>query len=171
MRPEVQAIRVLLDDAVAGLHPELADRRPVPGRWSVGEIVEHLARTYMGTAKGLQLCLADGRSRATRASLTERARKFVVLRLGWYPHGVEAPQPVRPKQWGFALALERAHGGLDAFDVALTAALDRFGGTTLLLDHPILGPLSANDWCRFHLLHTRHHLPQIADRRRPTGQP
>ncbi len=165
MRPDVQAIRALLDRTVAGFEPDAADRRPAPGRWSVGEIVEHLARTYMGTAKGLELCLADGRSRASSFSWSGRRRKFILLTLGYFPPGIESPAPVRPKDWGFALALERAHGGLEAFDTAAGAAADRFGDRTPILDHPVLGAFSVRDWCRFHLVHTRHHLPQIAEQR------
>ncbi len=166
MRSEVRAIRALLDQAIAGLDPHVADQRPREDRWSIGEIVEHLARTYMGTAKGLGLCLAGGRPRATPLSWNGRARKFIVVTLGHFPRGVDSPEPMKPKNWGFALALERAHGGLDALDTAMGAVSDRFGDTALILNHPVVGAFSVRDWCRFHLVHTRHHMRHIAERRR-----
>jgi hypothetical protein len=30
-----------------------------------------------------------------------------------------------------------------------------------LLDHPILGPLTAAEWRKFHLIHGLHHIKQI----------
>jgi hypothetical protein len=36
-----------------------------------------------------------------------------------------------------------------------------FGSRTPVLNHPIMGPFSVNDWRRFHWVHTRHHLRQI----------
>lgn len=171
MQPEVRAIRALLDQAVAGLDPHVADQRPRQDRWSIGEIVEHLARTYMGTAKGFDLCAADGRPRASSLSWHGRGRKFILLTLGHFPRGVESPAPVKPKDWGFALALERAHGGLDALDTAAAAAAARFGDVALILDHPVLGAFSVRDWCRFHIVHTRHHTRQIAAQRRVTKLP
>jgi len=171
MRPEVQAIRTMIDQAVVGVDTGVADWRQAPGRWSIGDIVEHLARTYMGTARGLGLCLAEGRSRATPLSWYARGRKYIVITMGHFPRGVESPAPMIPKDWGFAVALERAHGGLDAFDTAVSAAIDRFGATALILDHPVLGAFSAQDWCRFHWVHTRHHMRQIAERRRVPARP
>jgi hypothetical protein len=179
MQRDVDAIRLLLDRALDGLSPLVADERPAPDRfhptthsprgggpgWSIGDIVEHLARTYMGTARGLGMCLADGRSRATPLSWQGSARKFIVITLGHFPRGIDSPDGMKPKQWGFSVALERAHGGLDALDAAVTAARDRFGDTALVLDHPVLGAFSVRDWCRFHLVHTRHHTRQIAERR------
>lgn len=156
----------MLASAVDGLEAATADQRPAPDRWSIGEIVEHLARTYMGTAKGLDLCLADGRSRATPMSWRARSQKFLVVTLGRFPRGVESPAAVAPKSWGFALALERAYGGLDALESAAEAATQRFGATTLVLDHPLLGAFSVRDWCRFHVVHTSHHMRQIDGQRR-----
>jgi hypothetical protein len=170
MRPEVRAVRGLLDAALSGLGDEEAERRPAPDRWSIAEILEHLARTYMGTAKGLSLCLADGRPRATPSSWRQRAGKLVVVTLGRFPRGIQSPDPVVPKGWTFAQARERAYGGLDAFDAAATTASERFGERAPILDHPVLGAFSARDWSRFHWVHTRHHMRPIANNRRaPTA--
>lgn len=163
-------MRVLLDDALAGLDAGEAERRPAPDRWSIAEIVEHLARTYMGTAKGLGICLEDGRPPATPASWCLRAGKFIVVTLGRFPRGIRSPDPVIPKGWTFAQALERAHGGLEAFDAAASAASARFGNRALILDHPVLGAFSVHDWRRFHLVHTRHHMRQIAATRQASAR-
>lgn len=170
MHPDVHAVRVALDKALAGLDPREADRRPEPGRWSIAEIVEHLARAYMGTAKGLRLCLEDGQPRITRSSWAQRGAKFLIVTVGHFPRGRPTPDPVTPKGWSFAQALERAHGGLDALDAGARAASDRFGERALVLNHPVIGACSVRDWRRFHQVHTQHHVKQIVDQRGVAGR-
>jgi hypothetical protein len=31
-----------------------------------------------------------------------------------------------------------------------------------IADHPVLGPLTLHQWSRFHYVHARHHMKQIA---------
>jgi hypothetical protein len=38
---------------------------------------------------------------------------------------------------------------------------EKFGAHRKLLDHPILGPLTAAQWRKFHLVHGLHHVKQI----------
>jgi hypothetical protein len=51
-------------------------------------------------------------------------------------------------------------------DVALDEAELRFGPSVPLMDHPVLGPLTIDQWRTFHWVHTRHHARQIGDRAR-----
>ena len=53
---------------------------------------------------------------------------------------------------------------LVAMDATLSDAERRFGKKTRILDHPILGPLTAEEWRRFHRVHADHHFRQIAAR-------
>jgi hypothetical protein len=50
-------------------------------------------------------------------------------------------------------------------DATIAQAAQKFGATTRLLDHPILGPLAADDWCLFHRIHGHHHVKQILRRK------
>ncbi|MEZ5285318.1 MAG: DUF1569 domain-containing protein [Vicinamibacterales bacterium] len=80
--------------------------------------------------------------------------------------GIEAPRHVTPTgQPRLSALLERVSGSLAAFDDAARRAEARWG-RALVLDHPILGPFTADDWRRFHRVHTRHHQRQIVERRR-----
>jgi len=54
-------------------------------------------------------------------------------------------------------------------DASLADAERRFGHRTRVLFHPILGPLTAQQWRRFHLVHGRHHLKQIEARLKGRG--
>jgi hypothetical protein len=165
MHPDLQRCLTLITDATAGLDDEQAKVR-VDGRWSIAEIVEHLDRTYSGTAKGLQRCLESGTPRASARTLKSRARTFVVVALGMFPTGIEAPKHVVPS--GTVLlsdVLGRARTNLEALDTAIHAAVERFGPGPLM-DHPILGPFTPAQWMRFHRVHTRHHHGQMIERRR-----
>jgi hypothetical protein len=50
---------------------------------------------------------------------------------------------------------------LAAMDELITQCETRFGRSTRILDHPVLGPLTARQWRRFHLVHAQHHAKQI----------
>jgi hypothetical protein len=40
----------------------------------------------------------------------------------------------------------------------------RFGTRTKIMDHLFLGPLTADEWRKFHWVHGRHHARQIRQR-------
>lgn len=170
MHEEVTACRALIDAAVAGLDDGQGAMRS-DGRWSIAEIVEHLDRTYTGTSKGLERCLEAGSPRATAASVRSRMRRFLVVRLGWFPPGIEAPRHVRPSgELPLSRLVERVRRHLGEMDEAFVRATARFGHQAVL-DHPILGPFTIGDWARFHHVHTRHHCAQIRERRRRLPSP
>jgi hypothetical protein len=164
MGSEISRCRTLIADAVAGLDDERAAVR-VEGRWSIAEIVEHLDRTYSGTTKGLERCLDAGATRVTGQSLRTRARRFVVVTVGYFPTGVDAPRHVLPSgAVTLSEVVERAGAHLQEMEGMLARAAERFGNG-LVMDHPILGPFTAAHWARFHAVHTRHHCRQIVERR------
>jgi hypothetical protein len=162
---DVEACRSLIDAAIAGVDDVQGSVR-VDGRWSIAEIVEHLDRTYTGTSKGLLRCLEAGSTRTSGAATVRgRLRRFVVVTLGWFPSGIEAPRHVVPTgelQLSAVAAASRQH--LAEMDEVFVRARERFGRRAVL-DHPILGPFSIADWARFHRVHTRHHCTQIRGRR------
>jgi hypothetical protein len=57
--------------------------------------------------------------------------------------------------------LRQFNDALVAMDATLADAEKRFGAKARLLRHPVLGPLTAQQWRRFHEVHGRHHLKQI----------
>lgn len=154
----------MLDIAASGLDDEAGAVR-VNGRWSIAEIVEHLDRTYTGTTKGFQRCLDLGTPRASAATLVSRTRKLVVVTLGFFPTGVEAPRHVLPSgQVALSAVMAGVRENLAVLDRTAGAVEARWGRQPVL-DHPILGPFSIADWMRFHEVHTRHHRQQILARR------
>jgi hypothetical protein len=156
----------VLTDATRGLSNEHA-KQHVDGRWSIAEIVEHLQRAYSGTAKGFERILETGSPLATPLSLRQHLRIFVVVSVGYFPPGREAPKHVLPTgQVELDAALDAARDSLQRLDRAADAARRRFGAMKVL-DHPILGAFTVDQWHRFHWVHTRHHERQIRNRRPP----
>jgi carbamoylphosphate synthase large subunit len=161
MHPHLLATRRLLDDALEGVDPSSAAVRRVEGRWSIAEVVEHLALAYEGTVKGMRRVVETGAPMATAPSLRQRLARILIVDVGYFPTGRSAPRQVTPRGATFEDALARAHAGLEALDVALDEAAARFGARRKLVNHPILGAFSVQDWRRFHRVHTRHHAKQI----------
>src|SRR5215217_8645239 len=61
------------------------------GKWSAAETIEHLARAYSGTAKGLERVLAKGGPAVKRASLMTRVTSLLVIDGGYFPTGRKSP--------------------------------------------------------------------------------
>lgn len=154
-----------IEGATAGL-TEAQGRRKQGDRWSVAEVVEHLDRAYTGTARGLERCLAADAPYLTPATLSNRFWTTVVVRFGYFPPGREAPERVVPSgNMSLAEAVESARRSLRVLDLAAMGASARFGRRKVM-NHPILGPFTVDQWRRFHWIHTRHHRRQIEALRR-----
>jgi Protein of unknown function (DUF1569) len=152
-----------LESRAAAMSAE--DTRPrQDGKWSVAEILEHLYLTYTGTIKGLNRVLEVGKPVARRPSVKDRVRTFVVTGLGYFPEGRKAPAVTAPRALDVAMVRTQIGGQIAAMNDLLTQCATRFGGGTRLLDHPVLGPLTADQWRKFHLVHGEHHLKQIEQR-------
>ena len=164
MHSDLMRCHSLLDSSIEGLDDRAAAVR-ADGRWSIAEIVEHLDRTYTGTSKGLTRCLESGAPRVTADSLKNRIRRLWVVTLGQFPTGIEAPRHVVPSgELALSTLAPRIAAHLREMDGMLAQAADRFGSGPVM-DHPILGPFSVQQWARFHFVHTRHHCRQITARR------
>jgi hypothetical protein len=154
----------IVEDATRGGGAECAARRD-PKRWSVCEVVEHLQRAYLGTAKGFERCLEKGEPLATAVPLKKRLQAFVVINLGYFPVGREAPKHIIPTgELDLRAVLDAVRRDLARLDSAALRTREKFGRASVV-DHPILGAFSVDQWLKFHLVHTRHHEKQIRARR------
>jgi Protein of unknown function (DUF1569) len=141
------------------------DSRPrSDGKWSVAEILEHLYLTYTGTIKGLNRVLEAGKPLARRPTLKDRFGTFVVTVMGYLPEGRKAPPPTAPKGVDGAMVRSQIGGQIGTMNDLLGECARRFGTRTRILDHPVLGPLTADGWRKFHVAHGKHHLKQIEQR-------
>lgn len=166
VNPRLQSCLEIVLDATKGAGDGARVRRK-PEQWSAAEVVEHLHRAYLGTAKGLEKAIEKNASLATGASLRQRIASFVLLHLGYFPEGRQAPKHVMPTgEVDLTALVDAVRRDLARLDAAAVKARERFGGAKVL-DHPILGAMTVEEWLKFHLVHTRHHEKQIRTRLRP----
>ena len=164
MHPHLRACRAIIEDATRGGGAECATRRD-PSRWSVCEVVEHLQRAYLGSAKGFERCLEKNAPIATPATIKQKLQSFALLNLGYFPEGRQAPKHVIPTgELDLGAVLEAVRRDLGRLDEAAAKTRERFGRAKVV-DHPVLGAFSVDQWLAFHLVHTRHHEKQIRARR------
>ena len=111
------------------------------GRWTLGQILYHLA-----TAIRL---MTEGSSASPGRTMPEAIRRRF-FRAGRFPEGVEAP---------LAELLPPPDRDARAEAEALRTAIGQFASATgPFANHPLLGPLTKDEWARFHCIHCAHHL-------------
>jgi hypothetical protein len=160
MDSRLEGLKQDLESAVAGMSGEQMNWHPAE-KWCAAEVLEHLYLTYTGTIKGFERVLAEGKPLTTSKSLTHRVRSLVVIGLGHMPEGRKSPAVAQPRGLLAEKVQEEVGAKLAAMDAIIAQCEARFGRGTTLLDHPILGPLTASQWRKFHVVHGRHHWKQL----------
>ena len=163
MNSYLERLRQELEDATGGASPSALAQAPA-AKWSAAQILEHLFLTYKNTSRGLAKCLEQGAPLATRATLKDRLATLLVVRLGHFPEGRQAPERTIPRGMPPEEVQQAIVPELQKMGSSLDDCERRFGERTKILDHPILGPLTANQWRKFHWVHGRHHARQIRTR-------
>jgi hypothetical protein len=169
MEQWLDRLRREIEEATRGFG-EAEWRRAPQGRWNSAQIVEHLGRTYGGTAKMLERSLSAqgntaGKLELRAATMKERVIQFLVVSMGRFPSGQEAPAFALPEgNDAGPEALHRALGGLERMRTALAAAEQRWGSSRPVGVHVALGPMNAAQWRKFHYVHGHHHVRQILER-------
>jgi hypothetical protein len=163
MNFSLERLRQELEDATAGASPSALAQAPA-GKWNAAQILEHLFLTYKNTNRGMAKCLEQSALLATRARLKHRVATLLVVKLGYLPEGRQAPERATPRGMPTEEVLRAIAPELQKMDLDLNECERRFGARTKIMDHPFLGPLTAEEWRRFHWVHGRHHARQIRDR-------
>lgn len=161
MHPLLQEALKDIEAATAGMTEEQLKHHP-EGKWCAAEILEHLALAFELTAKGCEKALAAGKNLGGEPSMKERLIQTIVVDLRYLPKGRKAPAITTPKGETTGLAgVERIRAGLILMDRKLAECREKLGTTGRLLNHPVLGPFTNEQWCTFHYVHTRHHMKQV----------
>ncbi len=148
--------------AVAEAVPESEWARPVaPGKWSPGQISEHLALSLEAVAREIR-GEAPMRSRLSWWKRFWARRRYLpgMLEKKRFPSGARAPRETRPADSaaprGEALArLRAANDGIERIYAGDPGAAGR------RLRHPYFGALRAPDFFGVISLHARHHAGQL----------
>ena len=160
MDSRLEELKQSLKSAVEGMSSEQLSWH-LPGKWCAAEVLEHLYLTYTGTIHGLERVMTKGQPLGSEASMAHRALTCVVVGLGHLPAGLKAPPIVQPKGLPVGKVRDEFGEKITAMDVIIGQCEGRFGDKVKLLDHPILGPLTAPQWRRLHVVHGQHHLKQL----------
>ncbi len=149
-----------LDRLLAGTPPPQLTWKPRPGKWSAAEVLEHLSKTYSSTARLFEKILADGELRVQPPTLRDRAAQFVVITLGHMPAGRKAPEMTLPSGAPAEAVARDVRAHLLRMAALHAQIAQRFPGRKIA-QHPVLGPLTPEEWAKFHWVHSRHHFRQI----------
>jgi hypothetical protein len=161
----IDAHRAALADAVASVPEPLRECRPVPERWSVAEILEHLSLVEAYVAGMLVRKIAEGRiaglaAEEDMAPLPPSKRLLMVMER---QQRVAAPSRLEPRS-GMSVAdawaaLGRSRQALR--DAALSG--DGLALATLTHPHPFAGPFNLYQWIAFVGAHEARHAAQIRE--------
>lgn len=135
-----------------------------PGRWSPAQIVQHLAMALDASARRFEE-RAD-KPPMTRRPLTPRERllRLLVFGLGLFPPGRKAPEVTTPAERpDHQAAVAQMRDGVRRF-LELRRRLLPARRHDLFVKHPVFGDCTLEEWMRFHVRHTEHHLKQIRAR-------
>lgn len=160
MDARLERLRTTLVAAIAGMSAEQLQEHP-EGKWCAAEVLEHLYLTYTGTMKGFERVNESGSPMATPQTWRNRLSAWVVNGLGHIPEGRKAPAPTQPKGLPREIVVREFGARIAEMDEVISRCELKFGSNVKLLDHPFLGPLTASEWRKFHLVHGRHHARQI----------
>lgn len=163
MHPHLRQAQALLRHTAGTLTTAELARHP-DGKWSAGDILEHLGLAFSRTADGMQRVLEKGTPAVLRPDPAQRLRTFIVVQCGYFPTGRPSPKEVAPVGCDPAAVMAFTLANLARMDGALDAAAASVGDRVRILKHPVLGPLSVAQWRKFHWIHTRHHAGQITER-------
>jgi hypothetical protein len=160
----LEKLQRALSEAIAGMSVEELSWHP-PGKWSAAEVLEHLYLTYTGTIKGFTRVLEAGKPLVTSATMRQRARILVVVGLGYMPGGRKAPPMAQPRGLPAATVQAEIGARIAEMDEIIGRCASRLAAGKMqgqpILHHPILGPLTAMQWRKFHFVHGMHHVKQI----------
>ena len=164
MHPTLAVLDAKLTEALAGMDTPEMQLGP-SGKWSKQQIAYHLILTYKASEAVLTNRISRGRPTRASPNVSQRLAQFVVLTLGHFPKGRGAPPEVMPgsdigPRSGDDL-LHEARQCLSRVDDRLVQTSNAFGRTKKSVSHLILGPISPDQWRRFHLIHGLHHIRQI----------
>ena len=150
-----------LDAAQTQLHPPSR-----PDKWNIQQIMEHLLLSYSGTEMALNARLIKRTPTKAKPSIPQYLGQYTLIHLGYFPHGRKAPPLVTPTAptahpiCGDDLT-QAASEHLAKLDLLCAEAEELFGCTCRFASHMALGPLRAEQWRKFQLIHGEHHLKQI----------
>ncbi len=139
--------------------------RTVPGKWSLAQILRHLAIGVDSVAAAFER-RANKDLMVRRSTPAQAVARHLVLGLGKLSRRREPPAGTVPEE------RPDPEAAIAQFRIGV-AKLETFVETWpperqlgIFVRHPYLGDLNLPEWVRFHYVHCRHHARQIEARLR-----
>lgn len=172
MHPRIEEVLSYLDaersalrEAVEFVSPELRDHAPGPDRWSVAQVLQHLAIIEKRIATGMTKWIADAKaSGAGPETGTSSVMNSLPLQLiADRSKPRDAPEEVRPSG---DIDAASAWTSLEQTRAILRAAIINGDGLALsevVQPHPVLGPINLYQWALFVGSHEIRHTGQVSE--------
>jgi hypothetical protein len=172
MHPRIQEVvgvldtyRAALEQAVTDVPPSLQGARPAPDRWSVAQVVEHLALVEARVGQVIMTALATARANGLGAetettpvtptldvkALMDRTQARAASEASWPNAGLTT-------EAGLAALAERRRALRDAI-----VAADGLALSSVHAPHARLGDLNLYQWLLFLAGHEGRHTAQIRE--------
>jgi uncharacterized damage-inducible protein DinB len=157
--------RVHLEDAVRVVPAAARDARRSPDRWSVAEVLEHLAQANESIARLLEKRVASAREAGLGPDPDRTSILWTldVARLLDRRERMEAPDQIRPSGTLTADAAWQALARADEKLQQSVLAADGLALGTITYPHRFLGPLNLYQWVAFAAAHEFRHAAQIRE--------
>jgi hypothetical protein len=153
------ATRRALMRGLEALEPAALAAQPLPGKWSILEIVEHLVLAERAVFKGMP---DPSRLVAGQRGPGNQARYLLVMFVLKAGIPVRAPSRAMLPQGGRSLAeLRRLWDENQVWLRSVIEALGPEGVRSAVFEHPIAGPLSVEQAVRMVQVHIDGHVKQI----------
>ncbi len=161
----LDAERSALREAVELVSPEFRDQAPGPDRWSVAQVLQHLAIIEKRIAMGMTKWIADARAAGAEPETgTSSVMNSLPLQLiADRGQRRSAPEEVRPRGDIDAASAWKA---LEQTRAALRAAIlagDGLALSEVVQPHPVLGPINLYQWALFVGSHETRHTGQVRE--------
>ena len=151
-------------DEMETVEPAKLLARPLPGKWSMLEIIEHLVLAERSVFQGLP---EPSRLTARPSRLKDRFRYFTVMFVLRNGIRVQVGTPAMLPQGGRDLAeLRRLWDENQAWLRACLDSLDAEGIARAILEHPQAGPINMKQAVAMSQAHLDTHIRQIRVRQR-----
>jgi Protein of unknown function (DUF1569) len=136
--------------------PERWSAPRAPGKWSPGQVCDHVARSYEASRDIVCGVPGKGMPRWLRP-IVRVLYLGKVMKTGRFPKGSKAPERLRPSPE--PLPLEESLARIEKARADFEAEARKRAG--LSIDHPVFGRIRVADYVRLSQLHTRHHARQL----------
>ena len=161
----LDAERSALREAVELVPAESRNQSPGPDRWSVAQVLQHLAGVENRIGMAMTKWIADARAGGTgpETDTSSVVNNLVVQAIADRSKRRDAPEEFRPPS---DVDAESAWAALERSRAILRAAILAGDGLALgevVQPHPVLGPINLYQWALFEGSHEARHTGQVRE--------